>query len=98
MIEAAMFWNEPNDKSHGDLELDPKWELFAKMARTASEAVRGVNRSLTQVLGGMSPIDPLCVKRLESQHVLKDFDVVGCARTRAHRGKSITSPSSARAW
>ncbi len=72
-----MFWNEPNDKSHGDLELDPKWELFAKMARTASEAVRSVNRRLTQVLGGMSPIDPLCVKRLEAQHVLKDFDVVG---------------------
>jgi hypothetical protein len=29
MIEAVKFWNEPNNKSHWDLELDPGWSRFA---------------------------------------------------------------------
>src|SRR5205814_1711567 len=29
MIEAAMIWNEPNNKSHWDPELDPDWSRFA---------------------------------------------------------------------
>ena len=29
MIEAAMIWNEPNNKSHWDPELDPDWSLYA---------------------------------------------------------------------
>ena len=33
MIEAVMLWNEPNNKSHWDLELDPDWSRFARMAR-----------------------------------------------------------------
>ena len=28
MIEAAKIWNEPNNKSHWDLQLDPGWENF----------------------------------------------------------------------
>lgn len=76
MIEAAMFWNEPNNKSHWDFEIDPQWEIFSQMVKTASRAVRGVNKDLTRVLGGMSPIDPLFVKRLEQNHVMEDFDVV----------------------
>ena len=28
MIEAAMIWNEPNNKSHWDVENDPGWALF----------------------------------------------------------------------
>ena len=32
MIEAVMLWNEPNNKSHWDPELDPGWALFAEMA------------------------------------------------------------------
>jgi beta-xylosidase len=31
MIEAAMIWNEPNNKSHWDPELDPDWSMFADM-------------------------------------------------------------------
>jgi hypothetical protein len=29
MIEAVKFWNEPNNKSHWDPELDPGWSRFA---------------------------------------------------------------------
>ena len=30
MIEAVMFWNEPNNKSHWDFEIDPDWRMFAR--------------------------------------------------------------------
>jgi hypothetical protein len=30
MIEAAKIWNEPNNKSHWDPNLDPEWDLFAR--------------------------------------------------------------------
>ena len=32
MIEAAMIWNEPNNKSHCDIAVDPDWAGFAEMA------------------------------------------------------------------
>ena len=31
MVEAAMMWNEPNNNSHWDFELDPGWTIFARM-------------------------------------------------------------------
>ena len=37
MIEAVMIWNEPNNKSHWDLELDPDFALFADMATGNSD-------------------------------------------------------------
>ncbi|HLU48520.1 MAG TPA: beta-xylosidase, partial [Planctomycetota bacterium] len=39
MIEAVMFWNEPNNKSHWDFEIDRDWSIFSRMIREASEAV-----------------------------------------------------------
>ena len=38
MIEAVMLWNEPNNKSHWDFELDPRWEQFARMTKLAAQA------------------------------------------------------------
>ena len=32
MIEAAMLWNEPNNLSHWDFELDPGWTGSAPSA------------------------------------------------------------------
>ena len=58
MIEAAMIWNEPNNKSHWDLELDPDWSRFARMCRLAGEAIAAEAPGLPRVLGGISPIDP----------------------------------------
>ena len=31
MIEAVMFWNEPNNLSHWDFEIDRGWPVFARM-------------------------------------------------------------------
>ena len=76
MIEAVKFWNEPNNKSHWDLELDPEWSAFARMVIEASAAVRAENPSLVQVLGGMSPIDAAFMQRLARFGVLDGLDVV----------------------
>ncbi|MFL6813948.1 MAG: beta-xylosidase, partial [Bradyrhizobium sp.] len=50
MIEAVKIWNEPNNKSHWDLELDPGWTRFAEMAVLAGKAIRSVHPTLTRVL------------------------------------------------
>jgi beta-xylosidase len=76
MIEAAMIWNEPNNKSHWDLENDPGWERFATMARLAGEAIGAEAPGLTRVLGGMSPIDPEFLRLLGKQGVMEQVDAV----------------------
>jgi beta-xylosidase len=76
MIEAAMIWNEPNNKSHWDPEIDPGWDKFAEMTRLATAAIRKANPDITRVLGGMSPIDPLFVQNLAGKGALDEIDVV----------------------
>jgi beta-xylosidase len=76
MIEAVMFWNEPNNKSHWDFEIDPDWDKFATMVKLASAAVRAENPQLTQVLGGISPIDPAFIRNMDAKGVLHGLDVV----------------------
>jgi beta-xylosidase len=76
MIEAAMIWNEPNNKSHWDLEADPGWEQFAAMARLAGQAIAAERPGLRRVMGGISPIDPEFIRLLGSQGVLEQMDAV----------------------
>jgi beta-xylosidase len=76
MIEAAMIWNEPNNKSHWDPELDPDWSRFADMAIKAADAIAAENAEVTRVLGGISPIDADFVDRLGRFGVLDHLDAV----------------------
>jgi beta-xylosidase len=76
MIEAVMFWNEPNNKSHWDFEIDPDWSKFAAMIKLAANAVRAEKPELTKVLGGISPIDPEFIRNMETKGVLDCLDVV----------------------
>jgi len=76
MIEAVMFWNEPNNKSHWDFEIDPDWNTFAAMVKLAAEAVRSEKPELTRVLGGISPIDPEFIRNLDVKGVLNCLNVV----------------------
>lgn len=76
MIEAAMIWNEPNNKSHWDFENDPGWVQFSRMASLAGQAIAAERPGLTRVLGGMSPIDPDFVRVVDSQGVLAHVDAV----------------------
>jgi beta-xylosidase len=76
MIDSVMFWNEPNNLSHWDFELDKDWRIFAPMVRVASDAVRAENPRLTRVLGGISPIDPAFLCNMRQKGVLDCVDVV----------------------
>jgi beta-xylosidase len=75
-VEAVMLWNEPNNLSHWDFELDPEWQTFSAMTRLAADAVHATNSSMACVLGGISPIDPLFINRMQRQGVLEKIDAV----------------------
>ncbi len=76
MIEAAMIWNEPNNKSHWDIEADVGWHAFAAMAKLAGDAIAEAAPGLTRVLGGISPIDANFIANLGAQGVLDHVDAV----------------------
>ncbi|MDP8914148.1 MAG: beta-xylosidase [Pseudomonadota bacterium] len=76
MLEAAMIWNEPNNKSHWDPEIDPDWSMFATTVIEAAKAIEAVNPSVKRVLGGISPIDPLFIQRLQGYGVLDHLEVI----------------------
>jgi beta-xylosidase len=76
MIEAAMIWNEPNNKSHWDPELDPDWSKFADMAIQAARAIRQANPEVKRVLGGISPIDAYFIERMRDYGVLDHVEVI----------------------
>lgn len=76
MIEAAKFWNEPNNKSHWDPDLDPGWARYATMVKLAASAVKAEAPGLTRVLGGISPIDPAFLELLKGAGVLDTVDAV----------------------
>jgi beta-xylosidase len=76
MIEAAMIWNEPNNKSHWDPELDPDWSRFAEMAIGAADAIAAANPEVAKVLGGISPIDAQFMSNMKGRGVLDHVDAV----------------------
>lgn len=76
MVEAVMLWNEPNNKSHWDFQIDEDWRIFAEMVRLAAAAVAGENNRVLKVLGGISPIDPKFIRHLENLGVTEQLDAV----------------------
>ena len=76
MVEAVMLWNEPNNKSHWDPELDPEWRIFAQMIKEAGAAIKAECPNLTRVLGGISPIDAKYMSWMKSLGVLDHVDAV----------------------
>src|SRR5438034_11095893 len=76
MIEAIKLWNEPNNLSHWDFQMDPEWREFVGMIGMAARAIRAMAPDLRLVLGGLSPIDPQFVSLRERQGALEDLDGV----------------------
>src|ERR1041385_3189508 len=76
MIEAVMLWNEPNNLSHWNFEIDTEWRTFASMVNMAADAIRAENTRLRKVLGGISPIDPNFIDTMKRHGVLDRVDVV----------------------
>jgi beta-xylosidase len=75
-VEAVMLWNEPNNKSHWDFEIDRDWNVFAEMVKLAADAIRAESPRLTKVLGGISPIDPAFMRRMQGFGVIDKLDAV----------------------
>lgn len=76
MIEAVKFWNEPNNKSHWDFEVDPEWKIFIEMVKLASQAAKAENSGILRVMGGISPIDPFFIRRLKDGGALDDMNAI----------------------
>jgi beta-xylosidase len=76
MIEAAMIWNEPNNKSHWDPDFDPDWSVYARTVAEAGRSIEDANPEVTRVLGGISPIDPHFINNLGALGALNHVDVV----------------------
>jgi beta-xylosidase len=76
VVEAVMLWNEPNNLSHWNFEIDRGWTRFAEMVRLAAAAIRREHPTLPRVLGGISPIDPAFMTLMKSQGVLDHVEVV----------------------
>jgi beta-xylosidase len=71
-----MLWNEPNNLSHWNFEIDRDWRRFGEMVTLAADAIRREHPALVRVLGGISPIDPGFVRNMQAQGVLDHVDVV----------------------
>lgn len=77
MVEAIVLWNEPNNLSHWNFNLDPDWDRFAEMVKLASRAIRTTNPTLTIVLGGVSSCDCDFLRLMARKGVMEYVDVVG---------------------
>ncbi len=76
MITSVKIWNEPNNLSHWDFLLDPGWSIFADLVRSSTATIRRLRPDLPIVLGGMSPIDPVFLRRLDERGALDEVDVL----------------------
>jgi beta-xylosidase len=76
VIEAVMIWNEPNNLSHWDFEMDTEWTVFADLVRASSQAIAAERPRLPRVLGGISPIDPGFISHMKNKGVLDAVDLV----------------------
>jgi len=76
MVEAVMLWNEPNNLSHWNFEIDPGWAIFGRMVNLTADAIRAERPQLKRVLGGISPIDPEFICMLRGHCVTSHVDIV----------------------
>lgn len=77
MVEAIVLWNEPNNLSHWNFNLDPDWSRFADMTKQAAKAIREINPSLPIVLGGASACDCDFIRLMTKYGVMDYVDAVG---------------------
>jgi beta-xylosidase len=76
MVEAVMLWNEPNNLSHWNFQIDGDWSMFARMVNLASDAIGAERPRLRRVLGGISPIDADFMRNMQRHCVLHHVDAV----------------------
>jgi CDP-paratose 2-epimerase len=74
-FEWLELWNEPNNPSEWDAQLDAEWQVFGAMIRDASSRARAHGKRVA--LGGMCPIDPVWLDRMCELGALESIDAVG---------------------
>ncbi|KAA6456976.1 beta-xylosidase [Acidobacteria bacterium AB60] len=77
MVEAVVLWNEPNNLSHWNFHLDPGWNRFASLVKSASQSIRQVRQDLPIILGGVSSCDCDFLRNMAGQGVMEHVDAVG---------------------
>jgi len=77
MISGIMLWNEPNNLSHWDFEMDSDWRQFSRMVRLAARRIKSMRSNVPIVLGGISPIDPNFISLLDSYGTFEHLDAIG---------------------
>jgi beta-xylosidase len=77
VVEAIVLWNEPNNLSHWNFQLDPSWSRFSEMVKLASQSIRLANPNLPIVLGGVSSCDCDFLRLMVQHGVMEAIDVVG---------------------
>ena len=70
VVEAVMLWNEPNNLSHWNFEIDPGWDIYAKMVNAAADAVRAERPRLRARARRHLADRPEFIRNLEQQCVL----------------------------
>ncbi len=76
MVEALMLWNEPNNLSHWNFQIDRDWSIFARMVNLAADAIHAENSSVSRVLGGISPIDANFICNMQQKCVLHHVEAI----------------------
>lgn len=68
-------WNEPNNRFKWNFEtFDPEWRKFGEMIGCAAYWAK--LRGIRTVLGGMMPVDPHWLERMDEAGALEQMDVV----------------------
>ena len=99
MIEAVMFWNEPNNMSHWDFEIDPGWQTFARDGQAGRRRDRAPRTpALPRVLGGISPIDPISSRTHDGRACSTHVDVGRRARLSARLESLADSTNGRTSW
>ncbi len=55
MVTGIMLWNEPNNLSHWDFQMDPEWRQFSAMIMGAARAIKELAPQVPLVLGASRP-------------------------------------------
>jgi beta-xylosidase len=77
LVEAVVLWNEPNNLSHWNFQLDPGWARYAELVRRGSESIRSIHPELPIVLGGVSSCDCDFLRTMVRLDVMRHVDAVG---------------------
>jgi CDP-paratose 2-epimerase len=73
-FEWVQIWNEPNWQVYWEWDIDPNYEIFARMGKKAAEVVHSYGKKAA--LGGLTPYEPEWIALMDSHGLLRQVDSV----------------------